>query len=86
MISRDELKQEFVNYGEADNTRDAGYFLSLISQQIGMEKNSFLRQVIEYEYPQHEWEKDNYRIRDNYQNLVKEVLDKLEEHENQITN
>jgi len=78
IISRDQLKQEFVNYGEADNTRDAGYFLSLISVQIGMEKNSFLRQVIEYEYPQHEWEKDNYRIREKYQNLVKEILDELD--------
>jgi hypothetical protein len=85
-ISRDQLKQEFVNYGEADNTRDAGYFLSLISQQIGMEKNSFLRQVIEYEYPHHEWEKDNYQIREMYQKMVKEVLNELDEQENEMTN
>jgi len=25
-ITREELKQEFVKYGEADNIRDAGYF------------------------------------------------------------
>ena len=32
---------------------------------MGMEKNDFLRQVIGYEYPTNEWEKDNYFIRQN---------------------
>lgn len=78
-VSREQLKEEFVNYGEADSVRDAGYFLSLISQQIGMAKNDFLRQVIGYEYPNYAWEKDNYHIREGYETLVEEVLAKFNE-------
>ena len=40
----------------------------------GMAKNDFLRQVIAYEYPRRPWEKDNFAIRPEYQDLVKEVL------------
>ena len=76
-ITREELKEEFVKYGEADNTRDAGYFLSLISVQIGMKKNDFLRQVIKYEYPNYPWEKDNYRIDEKYKEMIKEILNQL---------
>jgi hypothetical protein len=78
-VTRDELKQEFVNYNEAENVRQAGYFLSLISQQVGMEKNDFLRQVIGYGYPNNPWEKDNYRIKDEYKELVAELLKELEQ-------
>jgi len=77
-VTREELKKEFVNRGEAENVRRAGYFLSLISQQVGMEKNDFLRQIIGYEYPNNPWEKDRYRIRDGYGELVREVLDEME--------
>jgi hypothetical protein len=44
-----------------------------------MKKNDFLRQVVAYEYPLHHWEKDNFAIRPEYRDLVKEVLDKLKE-------
>lgn len=76
-VTRDQLKEEFVKRGEADNVRDAGYFLSLISQQVGMKKNAFLRQIIGYDYPNNPWEKDNYRIRDGYRDLLREVLSDL---------
>jgi len=76
-ITREELKEEFVKYGEAENIRDAGYFLSLISVQIGMKKNDFLRQVLKYEYPNYPWEKDNYSINSQYKEMVKEILDEL---------
>jgi hypothetical protein len=76
-VTREELKEEFVDRGEAENVRRAGYFLSLISQQIGMEKNDFLRQVIRYEYPNNPWEKDNYRVGDEHQELVAEVLSEV---------
>ena len=76
-VTRDALRQEFVTRGEADSIRQAGYFLSLISNQIGMEKNAFLRQVISYEYPTHEWEKDNYAIREEYKDLVAAALEDL---------
>lgn len=78
-VTREQLKNKFVEYGEAESLRNAGYFLSLISQQVGMEKNDFLRQVIGYEYPNNPWEKDNYHIQEGYDSLVKEVLLELED-------
>jgi hypothetical protein len=80
-VTREKLKKEFVKSGEANNERSAGYFLSIISQQIGMAKNDFLRQVIGYGYPNNPWEKDNYHIRDGYRNLVSKVLKELNENE-----
>ena len=50
------------------------YFVSLISLQGGMKKNDFLRQIISYEYPNYPWEKDNYAIREDYKELVKEII------------
>jgi len=77
--SRDQLKSEFVKLGEADTERDAGYFLSLISQQIGMAKNDFLRQVIGYEYhPDAPWMKESYFIQEEYRDVVKEVLAEMD--------
>jgi len=79
VVTREGLKQEFVNYGQADSVTQAGYFLSLISQQVGMAKNDFLRQVIGYDYPNNPWEKDNYRMKDEYRELVAEVLRELKQ-------
>jgi len=76
-VKREQIKDEFVALGEADSVRESGYFLSLISQQIGMAKNDFLRQVIGYEYPNNPWEKDNYHIREGYEELLKNVLSEL---------
>jgi hypothetical protein len=69
------LKEEVVKRGQAEDTTRAGYFLTLVSSQIGMGKNDFLRQVIGYEYPHYAWEKDNYHIREGNKDLVREVLD-----------
>jgi len=78
--TREQLKKEFVQKGEAESERDAGYFLSLISQQIGLARNDFLRQVIGYEYhPDMPWMKETYYIREEYRELVREVLEKLNE-------
>ena len=76
--TRDKLKTAFVKMGEAETERDAGYFLSLISQQIGIAKNDFLRQVIGYEYhPDMPWMKESYFIREECIDLVCEVLDEM---------
>ena len=56
------------------DTRQAGYFLALISNQLGQENKDFLRQIINYEYPNHPWEKDNFSMNDEYRDLVEEVL------------
>ncbi len=77
-ISREQLVQEFLRHDEeATDPSMAGKFVSLISSQIGMEKNAFLRQVIGYEYPDYPWQKDNYHIRRPYADLVREVLNEL---------
>jgi len=77
--SREELKREFVKRGEAVTEREAGLFLSLISQQIGMAKNDFLRQIIGYEYhPDVPWMKERYFIREEYKNLVREVIEEMD--------
>ena len=74
---RELLKTELVRLGEAEDTTSAGYSLTPISSQTGMEKNDFLRQVIGYDYPNYPWEKDNYYIRDGYRELVKGILAEL---------
>jgi len=74
--TRDQLKREFVTRKAAENESQAGYFLSLISSQLGHKSKDYLRQVIFYEYPNHTWEKDNFKIREEYVDLVKNVLTK----------
>jgi hypothetical protein len=74
-VQRDLLKDELVRHGEAEDTSKAGYILTAISSQMGMEKNDFLRQVIGYDYPTYSWEKDNYYIREEYHKLVSSILE-----------
>lgn len=76
-LTRDKIKEVFVKEGKANNVGDAGTFLSSISGQIGMTKNDFLRQIITYDYPNYRWEKDNYKIREDYKEFVREILEEL---------
>ena len=76
-ITRKELKQEFVKTGEAPDESQAGYFIALISNQLGQAKKDYLRQIIFYDYPDNEWTKDNFRIRDGCKELVETLLDAL---------
>jgi len=78
VLQRDQLKQEFVIRNEAEDTAQAGYRMTLVSSQMGMEKNDFLRQIIGYDYPNYSWEKDNYFVRDEYKELVKTILRKFQ--------
>jgi hypothetical protein len=75
-VTREELRKEFVRLKAADDERQAGSFLSLISSQLGFKWNDFLRQIIHYEFPNHTWEKDNFKINDEYIELVTRVLKK----------
>ena len=76
-LSRKELEEEFLRKNPDVEPNKAGLSLSAISSQMGMKKNDFLRQVIRYEYPTNEWEKDNYRIPSEYRQLVTEVLESV---------
>ncbi|MDR0306832.1 MAG: hypothetical protein LBI42_08345 [Chitinispirillales bacterium] len=62
-----------------DVLAQAGYFIALISNKLGQAKKDFLRQVIHYEYPRFYWEKDNFSIRTEYKELVKEIIEEKEE-------
>ncbi|MDQ3588692.1 MAG: endonuclease NucS [Actinomycetota bacterium] len=50
-VTREEFKQELVQYDVDTDLSKAGRVLTVISAQMGMQKNDFLRQVIGYEYP-----------------------------------
>ncbi len=75
--TREEIKKEFVKLKAAENMTQAGQFLSLISNQLGQKNKDFLRQIINYEYPNYSWEKDNFYLREEYRSMVAETLDKL---------
>jgi hypothetical protein len=77
LVTREQLRKEFVRLKGADDESQAGYFLALISSQLGYKWNDFLRQIIHYEFPNHPWEKDNFKIRDEYVDLVTKVLREL---------
>ncbi len=73
-VTREEFKQKLVEKHAVSDPAKAGRVLTVISTQMGMQKNDFLRQAIGYEYPNYPWEKDNYHVRPEYQQLVREVL------------
>jgi len=76
-MTRDKLKEELLKYDSELESSKVGYHLTVISNQLGMKKNDFLRQVLKYEYPNNPWEKDNYQIREEYRGLVEEILNEL---------
>ena len=81
VVSRAALKKAFVNFDPHYDESKVGYYLTLISSQLGMKKNDFLRQVVAYDYPRHHWEKDNFSIRQEYRSLVAEVVAALRSNE-----
>ena len=76
-ITRNQLKKEFVITGEAPDESQAGYFIALISSQLGQAKKDFLRQIISYEYPDNHWTKDNFKIREGYREVVEKLISEL---------
>jgi hypothetical protein len=77
MTTREQMRKEFVKLGGAPDESQAGYFLSLISIQLGLKTNDFLRQVIGYEFPNYHWEKNNFQVKQEYKTLVEEVLKEI---------
>lgn len=76
VVSRETIKTELINRGEATNEGKAGTILTTISREIGIEQRDYLRQIIDYDRP-NPWEKDNYRIVDEYKPLVGDILSSL---------
>ena len=77
VVTRDELKTAFTKFDPNYDESKIGNYLSLVSQQLGRAKNDFLRQVVNYAYPRHPWEKDNFSIPEQYRPLVEDVLKEL---------
>ncbi len=77
VVTREELKHKYLEVEPTADESRVGYYLTAISSQLGMKKNDFLRQIIAYEYPRFHWEKDNFSVRDEYRNLVKQILDEI---------
>jgi hypothetical protein len=72
-VSREMIKAELVEKGEASDEGKAGIILTSISREIGIAQRDYLRQVIAYDRP-NPWEKDNYRLVEQYKPLVARVL------------
>jgi hypothetical protein len=77
LLTRNQLKAAFVKAEEADDQSQAGYFIALISNQLGHAKKDYLRQIIQYEYPDNSWTKDNFRLREGTKELVQELLEEF---------
>jgi len=73
-LTRSQFKKEFVRLKEAEDESQAGYFIALISNQLGHAKKDYLRQVISYD---NSWTKDNFSLRTGYRALIEELLDEL---------
>ena len=46
---------------------------------MGQKKKDYLRQVIAYDYPNYSWEKDNFSLKEDYHEMIREILNELKE-------
>lgn len=77
VVTRDQLARAVLETDRSTDESKVGLSITSVSSQFGREKNDFLRQVVSYSYPRHDWEKDNFQIRPEYRALVKDVLAQL---------
>jgi len=75
-VTRDMIKKELIKRGEADDEGKAGIILTTISREIGIERRDYLRQIIRYDKP-NPWEKENYRLVDEYREMVRSIISEL---------
>jgi len=76
-VTREQMRKEFVKMKAAPDESQAGYFLALISNQLGHKWKDYLRQVISYETPNFPDVKDNFSLRPEYKQIVEDVLKEL---------
>lgn len=76
LVTREMIKEELIKKGEADDEGKAGRILTTISKEIGYAPRDYLRQIIQYDKP-NPWEKENYRLIEDYKDLVRSVLENL---------
>lgn len=76
-LTREQLKKALLEHEPDLDASKVGFHLTIVSSQLGMKKNDFLRQVVAYGYPTYEWEKDNFSLQKEYKDLVSGVLREL---------
>ena len=78
IVNREMIKKELLKREEAKDDTQAGIILTTISREIGIAKRDYLRQIIQYEKdPSKPWEKENYRLIEDYKDLVESILKEL---------
>jgi hypothetical protein len=76
IVTRNMIKEELLKRGEAEDETSAGKIITTISREIGIEKRDYLRQILRYDKIS-EHQKENYKISEEYKQLVKEILSEL---------
>ncbi len=74
-MTRDQLRKEFVKGKEAKDESQAGYFIAILSKEFRYAMQGYLRQIIDYGYPDNLY--GSFTIKDEYAELVKEVLEEI---------
>jgi len=75
-VSREMIKKELIKQEETSEYGKAGRIVTTISKEIGFAPKHFLRQIIQYDKPK-PWEKENYRLVEEYKEMVEKLLDEL---------
>lgn len=77
VLTIEQFRKAFVEFDPNCDEKSSRTRVTHVSSQLGIKTNDFLRQVIEYEYPQQHWKKDNFSIKAQYLQLVSDVLEEL---------
>ena len=81
VLTVEQFRKAFVDFDPNYDEKKIPNHMTHVSTELGREKNDFLRQVIAYEYPNQHWVKDNFAIKDQYRQLVADVLGQLKSSE-----
>jgi RecB family endonuclease NucS len=76
IVTREMIKQELLKRGEAENESQAKTYITHISNVIDRKERDYLRQILRYDRITVD-QKENYRIPEEYKQLVKDILSEL---------
>jgi hypothetical protein len=76
-VTRDSVLKELVKRKDSPDLRSAGLSFSSVSTTLSAVKYDFLRQVLGYDV-EYGYQKTNFRIREGYTDLVRQVVEALE--------
>jgi hypothetical protein len=79
IVPRDKFLDRLLEEQEAHDRGQAGTVFSTVSREIGWPDRDYLRQVIRWRDVEGEDKKENFYIPDEYKQLVREVLERLDQ-------